>query len=96
MGWGRFLLHDFFTASEFNAMEKEFNHHRSRQDNQCLKKGLLTQAELHARVREVDVADGRLDGRAAPPPAATKTICADCGHATPQTRPTCLYCGHEQ
>lgn len=120
MGLGRFLLHDFFTASEFNVMEKEFNHHRSRQDNHglrieqlerdlgyttllaralaeaCLKKGVLTQEELHAMVREVDVADGRLDGRASPPPTANKTVCAACGHATPKTRPTCLYCGHEQ
>lgn len=51
----------------------------------------LTEADLAARIEEIDLRDGRKDGRIQPPPSA----CPDCGRTNKGTRPTCLYCGFE-
>ena len=49
----------------------------------------VSEEELLARVREIDLRDGTLDGVAARPPAK----CAACGRLTAASRSRCLYCG---
>ena len=49
----------------------------------------LTDADLKAKVDEVDRRDGRLDGRAGPGAVA----CPKCGKPNVATRGRCLYCG---
>jgi len=48
-------------------------------------------AELQRRVAEIDMRDGRLDGRVART-AAVK--CPKCGKSLLKKRPRCIYCGH--
>jgi hypothetical protein len=45
--------------------------------------------ELLARMQELDLRDGKLDGRL----AADVVSCKDCGRKTKAGRRTCLYCG---
>ena len=52
-----------------------------------------TDAELVRRVNEIDLRDGRLDGK-----VANETIAPDCTHCGRKiigNRPVCLYCGAE-
>lgn len=49
----------------------------------------LTDEDLMARVREIDLRDGRLDGRAGGAPRA----CPDCERPNGGGRSACLYCG---
>ena len=49
----------------------------------------ITEDELAARVRELDLRDGRLDGRYTAPPA----VCAECGRTFAAKRDRCIYCG---
>jgi hypothetical protein len=51
----------------------------------------VTDEELLDKVRELDLRDGQLDGRAAPAPLA----CSSCARANNARRRTCLYCGCE-
>jgi len=51
----------------------------------------LRDDELVSRVRELDLTDGRLDGRYERPPLQ----CPACGRTTGRRRPTCVYCGAE-
>lgn len=53
----------------------------------------ITQEQIEAKVREVDLRDGRLDGRLKPtsPPLA----CAACGRTLMARHRRCLYCGQE-
>lgn len=46
--------------------------------------------ELFRRITEIDLRDGRADGRVAPSPPER---CASCGHVVAKHRPLCLYCG---
>ncbi len=46
--------------------------------------------ELFRRITEIDLRDGRADGRVAPGPPER---CAACGHVVSKQRPICLYCG---
>ncbi len=48
-----------------------------------------TDEELKRRVADVDLKDGRLDGRVAPTEALD---CPHCGYKTSKRRPLCLYC----
>jgi hypothetical protein len=48
-------------------------------------------AELQRRVTEIDMRDGKLDGRA-PRPAPVR--CLQCGKTLLKRRPRCIYCGH--
>lgn len=49
-----------------------------------------TDEELFRRVSEIDLRDGRLDGRVAPgPPSA----CPHCGRIMNRGRPICIFCG---
>jgi len=50
-----------------------------------------TDEELLARMQELDLRDGKLDGRIAPDAIA----CDGCGRKTKAGRRTCLYCGKE-
>ena len=47
--------------------------------------------ELFRRITEIDLSDGRADGRVAPSPAE---MCSACGRKVAKHRPLCLYCGH--
>jgi len=52
-----------------------------------------TDAELVRRVNEIDLRDGRLDGK-----VANETVAPDCTHCGRKiigNRPVCLYCGAE-
>ena len=51
----------------------------------------ISEAELEAKVREIDLRDGRLDGKleqTRPP-----RNCPACGRPNAGTRAACLYCG---
>jgi hypothetical protein len=49
----------------------------------------VTEQELADRVREIDLRDGRLDGKA----STTLTTCASCGRSYAAKRASCIYCG---
>jgi hypothetical protein len=53
----------------------------------------LTEAALLERVKEVDLTDGRLDGRVAPGGPAT---CDACGRAFAPRHARCIWCGAER
>lgn len=46
--------------------------------------------ELFRRVMEIDLSDGRADGRVAP---SAPGRCPSCNHVVSKRRPVCLYCG---
>lgn len=46
--------------------------------------------DLAKLVTDIDMRDGRLDGRVAPSEPRT---CPHCGHVLGRTRPFCYYCG---
>ena len=48
--------------------------------------------ELFRRVHEIDMRDGRLDGKVA---ASVNPPCPECGRTLIGKRPKCLYCGTE-
>lgn len=50
-----------------------------------------TEDELVRRVEQIDLRDGRLDGKVAKGPAER---CPGCHRAILGRRPVCLYCGH--
>ncbi len=49
-----------------------------------------TDDDLAKLVTEIDLRDGRLDGRVAP---ASPRLCPYCHHALGKARPLCYYCG---
>lgn len=53
-------------------------------------KHALGEDELYKRIEEIDLRDGRLDGRVAPTPSA---LCPRCNRALMKKRPVCIYCG---
>lgn len=98
MSWIRYLLHDFWTAREFNRMEEEVAGNRAMtrwrtrelkgdlaglrervlelEDDlgratlllraladTCVKKGLLSRAELQVVASRLDAEDGSVDGK---------------------------------
>ena len=46
--------------------------------------------QLIQKVQEIDMRDGRLDGKVAKQPPAK---CPQCGRTLPAKRPTCMFCG---
>ena len=52
----------------------------------------ITPADLVAKMTEIDLQDGVLDGRLAPQGRA----CEKCGRVMSAQRRQCMYCGHEQ
>ena len=51
----------------------------------------LTEADLQAKMEEIDLRDGCADGKM----TTRADACAQCGRKTSRRRPRCLYCGHE-
>ncbi len=51
----------------------------------------LTKAELDAKIREIDLRDGKLDGRDATQSASCK--CAKCGRPVLPGHMRCIWCG---
>lgn len=51
----------------------------------------LTDEDLAQRITELDLRDGKLDGKI----AATRRHCASCGRDNAPRRLRCLYCGDE-
>ena len=49
----------------------------------------VTKEILAAKMEEIDLRDGKLDGRMSPP----NKVCSSCGRRTSKTRSSCLYCG---
>lgn len=50
----------------------------------------LTDEDLTRRIHEIDLRDGKLDGRVAPEPPGR---CPRCDRVLERKRPYCLYCG---
>lgn len=51
----------------------------------------LTEAELEAKILEVDLRDGQADGKM----GGGVIACPSCGRNTSSARPTCILCGAE-
>jgi hypothetical protein len=51
----------------------------------------MIDAELQAKVLELDAADGQIDGRL----GSGKRACANCGKSLHPKHAHCLYCGHQ-
>jgi hypothetical protein len=51
----------------------------------------LTEEELTARVTEIDLLDGKLDGKLASSPVN----CDDCGKVLHKRHRRCMYCGYQ-
>jgi hypothetical protein len=49
----------------------------------------LTEQDLEAKMEQVDLRDGRQDGKM----SSVSSACPDCGRKTSRRRPRCLYCG---
>ena len=55
----------------------------------------LTVADLASKVREIDLRDGREDGRLGPTAEAALVRCPSCQAVVPAGRTTCQFCGAE-
>jgi hypothetical protein len=53
----------------------------------------LTVADLAAQVREIDLRDGRADGKLGPRAESTLLRCPSCQAVVPAGRSTCQFCG---
>lgn len=51
-------------------------------------KGLVSRSEFIAKIEEVDLRDGRLDGKNSSP-----TVCPSCSKKNSSARLNCIYCG---
>ena len=49
----------------------------------------MDEEDLLARIKEIDLRDGRLDGRM----QAQASKCSNCGRLTNAKNPRCIYCG---
>ena len=59
------------------------------------KNGVLDDEQLDAAVLEVDLLDGREDGRMnGEPPPLSAPRCRKCNHYVNPARQACIYCGH--
>lgn len=52
-------------------------------------RGEVTEQQLAEKMREIDLRDGKLDGRVTP----KSLSCDDCGRNSASQRAKCLYCG---
>lgn len=48
----------------------------------------ITQSQIMKKIEEIDLRDGKLDGKLSQP-----TECPDCGHRISKRRTNCFYCG---
>jgi hypothetical protein len=72
----------------------EFSLHRMTLVSQALWELLrerygLTEEELVAKIKEIDLRDGKLDGRLTP----QRTTCPQCQHTINTQNARCIYCG---
>ena len=51
----------------------------------------ITETELIDKVNEIDLRDGRMDGR---PSAEPPLVCEQCGRSYSRRHNHCFYCGH--
>ncbi|MCB9894345.1 MAG: zinc ribbon domain-containing protein [Planctomycetes bacterium] len=58
----------------------------------CSRKGVFTEDEFREIVTEVDLSDGRLDGKYKPQLGPQQ--CANCGKTNGKRAVTCMYCGN--
>lgn len=56
----------------------------------CARKNLISEQELREVVNEIDLSDGRLDGKLRPRPGPRS--CPDCGKVNGRHAVTCMYC----
>jgi ribosomal protein S27AE len=59
---------------------------------ELMKESGLTDEQLAAKVKEIDLADGKLDGRYSP---SHVSQCPKCGHVMSRRHSKCLYCGYQ-
>jgi rubrerythrin len=59
---------------------------------ELMKQSGLTDEQLAAKVKEIDLADSKLDGRYTP---SLVSQCPQCGHVMSRRHGKCMYCGHE-
>lgn len=57
----------------------------------CEGKGLFNEPEFRELMNDVDLSDGRLDGKFKP--QATPRSCPECGKTNGKRAVTCMYCG---
>lgn len=48
----------------------------------------VSRSQIQAKMEEIDLRDGKADGKVAP-----QTECSDCGHRVSKRRTHCFYCG---
>lgn len=51
----------------------------------------ITDEQLRARIKEIDLSDGKLDGKVTRAPSK----CPDCGRTVAKRHLRCIYCGKE-
>jgi hypothetical protein len=59
---------------------------------ELMKESGVTDEQLAAKVKDLDLADGKLDGKYKP---CLVSQCPQCGHVMSRRHSKCLYCGHE-
>jgi hypothetical protein len=59
----------------------------------CARKGLFSEEELRDVIREIDLSDGRLDGRYRP--ETGPVLCPQCAKPNARKLTSCMYCGAE-
>ena len=57
-----------------------------------VEKGLVTTAELFARIDEIDLRDGKMDGKISP----VALECLECGRPVSSKSAKCMYCGEDR
>jgi hypothetical protein len=57
-----------------------------------IKKGICTEKEFADLFAEIDLEDGKADGKLSTAPPRD---CPNCGKRMPQNRTVCIYCGHQ-
>ncbi|MEM6583033.1 MAG: hypothetical protein AAF699_17270 [Pseudomonadota bacterium] len=50
----------------------------------------LTEEQLRERITQIDLRDGKLDGKFKP---ETGNVCPECGHKNKSSRSNCYWCG---
>jgi hypothetical protein len=53
----------------------------------------VTDTEMEVRMRELDLSDGKLDGRMGGAPGDGPTVCRKCARKSSKRHVRCIYCG---
>lgn len=60
----------------------------------CIERGILTKEQLSSRISDIDLLDGKLDGRVDAKAEQTgMRPCLSCSHRNPSSKSLCMYCG---